>query len=324
MMAVETIEELNLDVVGLMEIEPVSFDAEVDVPDAPLRALATHPLLSAEEEVTLARALAAGRRAALRLQEEAELGPGERRRLHKEIANGDEARERLVRFNLRLALSIARRYAGRGLPLEDLMQEGTLGLLRAAERYDPDLGYRFSTYATWWIRQAVRRALVEQGRSVRLPEHLVGLLGRLQRAALAIEQRMGRPATAAELAEALETTVEKVEAALKASLMPASLDAPVTEDGATLAEVVADEGPTAGEVAEDRALRSAVREALDKLTDRERLVVELRHGLDGKPPRTLAEVGEALHISRERARQLEAQALRKLRLDGRDLRTFAA
>jgi RNA polymerase primary sigma factor len=321
---VETLEDLKLDTVELLEMEPVSFDAEADVPDAPLRALATHPLLSAEEEVALARALAAGRRAAGRLREEHDLSASERRRLEREIYKGDEARERLVRFNLRLALSIARRYAGRGLPLEDLMQEGTLGLLRAAERYDPDLGYRFSTYATWWIRQAVRRALVEQGRSVRLPEHLVGLLGRLQRAALVIEQQHGRPATAAELAQALETTVDKVEAALKASLMPASLDAPVTEDGATLAEVVADEGPTAGEVAEDRALRTAVRDALNKLTDRERLVIELRHGLDGKPPRTLAEVGEALHISRERARQLEAQALRKLRLDGRDLRTFAA
>jgi RNA polymerase primary sigma factor len=323
-MAVDTLEELNLDTVDLLELEPVSFDAEADVPDAPLRALATHPLLTAEEEVALARTLAAGRRAAARLRDEPNLEPSERRKLEREVYKGDEARERLVRFNLRLALSIARRYAGRGLPLEDLMQEGTLGLLRAAERYDPDLGYRFSTYATWWIRQAVRRALVEQGRSVRLPEHLVGLLGRLQRAALTIEQQQGRPATAAELALALDTTVDKVEAALKASLMPASLDAPVTEDGATLAEVVADEGPTAGEVAEDRALRSAVREALSKLTDRERLVIELRHGLDGKPPRTLAEVGEALHISRERARQLEAQALRKLRLDGRDLRTFAA
>jgi RNA polymerase primary sigma factor len=323
-MAVETLEELKLDPVELLEMEPVSFDAEADIPDAPLRALATHSLLSAEEEVALARALAAGRSATRRLAEEPGIDAAERRRLEREETHGDEARERLVRFNLRLALSIARRYAGRGLPLEDLMQEGTLGLLRAAERYDPDLGYRFSTYATWWIRQAVRRALVEQGRSVRLPEHLVGLLGRLQRAALAIEQQKGRPATAAELAEALETTVDKVEAALKASLMPASLDAPVTEDGATLAEVVADEGPTAGEVAEDRALRTAVREALNGLTDRERLVVELRHGLDGKPPRTLAEVGEALGISRERARQLEAQALRKLRLQGRDLRTFAA
>jgi RNA polymerase primary sigma factor len=323
-MAVETLEELKLDPVELLELEPVSFDAEADIPDAPLRALATHSLLSAEEEVALARALAAGRNAERRLAEEPNLDNAERRRLEREEIHGDEARERLVRFNLRLALSIARRYAGRGLPLEDLMQEGTLGLLRAAERYDPDLGYRFSTYATWWIRQAVRRALVEQGRSVRLPEHLVGLLGRLQRAALAIEQQKGRPATAAELAEALETTVDKVEAALKASLMPASLDAPVTEDGATLAEVVADDGPTAGEVAEDRALRTAVREALNGLTDRERLVVELRHGLDGKPPRTLAEVGEALGISRERARQLEAQALRKLRLHGRDLRTFAA
>ena len=323
-MAVDAIEDLKLDVVDLPELEAVSFDAEPDVPDAPLRALATHPLLSAEEEVRLARDLEAGRKATRALQEDGTVSRAERRRLEETVTRGDEARERLVRFNLRLALSIARRYAGRGLPLEDLMQEGTLGLLRAAERYDPDLGYRFSTYATWWIRQAVRRALVEQGRSVRLPEHLVGLLGRLQRAALAIEQAHGRPATAAELAEACETTVDKVEAALKASLMPASLDAPVTEDGATLAEVVADEGPTAGEVAEGRALRTAVREALNELTDRERTVVELRHGLDGKPPRTLAEVGKELGISRERARQLEAQALRKLRLQGRDLRTFAA
>ena len=319
-----SMDDIKLDPVELLEMEPVSFDSEADVPDAPLRALATHSLLSAEEEVALARALAAGRDAGRRLQDEEPVTRQQRRALEDEITKGEQARERLVRFNLRLALSIARRYAGRGLPLEDLMQEGTLGLLRAAERYDPDLGYRFSTYATWWIRQAVRRALVEQGRSVRLPEHLVGLLGRLQRSALQIEQEKGRPATAAELAEALDTTVEKVEAALKASLMPASLDAPVTEDGATLAEVVADEGPTAGEVAEDRALRSAVREALNTLTDRERLVVELRHGLDGKPPRTLAEVGEALGISRERARQLEAQALRKLRLQGSDLRTFAA
>ena len=151
-MAVDAIEDLKLDVVDLPELEAVSFDAEPDVPDAPLRALATHPLLSAEEEVRLARDLEAGRQATRALQEEGSLSRSERRRLEEAVTRGDEARERLVRFNLRLALSIARRYAGRGLPLEDLMQEGTLGLLRAAERYDPDLGYRFSTYATWWIR----------------------------------------------------------------------------------------------------------------------------------------------------------------------------
>jgi RNA polymerase sigma factor (sigma-70 family) len=217
---------------------------------------------------------------------------------------------------------VARKYAGRGLSYEDLVQEGTLGLLKAIDRYDPTRGFRFSTYATWWIRQAVRRALVEQGRSVRLPEHLVGFLGQLRQAAVAIEQRAGRPATAAELAQALETTIDKVEAALAASRAPASLDAPVGEEGAALGDLVASGAPAVAEAAEGGALSESLRAALGALPERQRLVLELRHGLDGRAPRTLAEIGEELAISRERARQLEAAALRQLRLSAGDLRAY--
>ena len=319
-MALDILEALNgLD---LIDIETEGADGAQAMTDAAMRAIGSHRLLSVGEEVALAHEIEAGKAAAARLAEGGDLPAAERRDLAAAVAAGQQAREAMTRANMRLVMAVARKYLGRGLSYEDLVQEGTIGLLKAIDRFEPARGFRFSTYATWWVRQAVRRALVEQGRSVRLPEHLVGFLGQVRKAAVEIEQREGRPATIAELAAATETTTDRVEAALSASLLPSSLDAPLTDDGATLGEIVAGDEPAAAEVAEDGALRESLRAALDGLTERQRLVLSLRHGLDGQEPHTLTQIGEKLAISRERARQLEAAAIKQLQGQAGGLRAY--
>ena len=309
-MTVDIIEALNQ--LDLIDVEATGGDAAQAVTDAALRAIGTHRLLTTSEELALTREIEAGRTAAERLAE-GNARPEERQALEAAEAAGEQAREAMTRANMRLVMSVARSYRGRGLPYEDLVQEGTLGLLKAIDRFEPARGYRFSTYATWWIRQAIRRALVEQGRSVRLPEHVVGFLGQLRKAAQTLEQQFGRPATVEELAATTETTVDKVEVALAASLLPSSLDAPMTEDGATLGEIVADDQASSAETVEEGALRESVRAALADLPERQRLVLALRHGLDGHERHSLAQVGEKLAVSRERARQLEVAAIKHLR-----------
>jgi RNA polymerase sigma factor (sigma-70 family) len=285
-----------------------------------LRAMAAHPLLSADEERRLGEAIAAGRRAEERLRAAADLPAAERRQLSEAVARGREARRQLARQNVRLALSVARRYARPGYPLEDAVQDGVLGLLRAADRYDPNLGYRFSTYATWWIRQAIRRGLIEQGRSLRLPEHVVGTLARLGREDARLHAALGRPPTTAELAAAAELSPERLQELLAAQRAPASLDAPVDEGERALGDVVPDERAAVAERAEAQLLRAEIERLLDTLPDREQEVMRLRYGLGDTEPLTLAEIGERLGISRERVRQLEAQALRKLRARAGPLR----
>ena len=318
-MTVDIIEALN----GLDRIdrEAAGADRAQAITDAALRALGTHRLLTAGEERALAREIEAGRTAAARLAE-GSLRPDERCDLQAAVAAGEQAREALTRANVRLVMGAARKYLHRGLSYEDLVQEGTIGLLKAVDRFEPERGHRFSTYATWWILQAIRRALVEQGRSVRLPEHLVGLLGQLRTAAQAIEQRDGRPATVAELAATTAIAPAKIEAALAASLVPASLDAPLPADGATLGEMIPDEQPGTDEVAERSALVESLWAALAGLPERQRLVLALRHGLDGQERHTLAEIGEKLAISRERVRQLETAAITHLRDGAPALRAY--
>lgn len=290
-----------------------------------LREINAVPLLTAEQEVYLAETVAAGRQAQTNLA--AGVDEATRVSLQALIAGGVRARQRLIEANLRLVVSVARKYAGRGLPLSDLIQEGNLGLFRAVERFDPKREFRFSTYAYWWIRQAVSRAIADQGRTIRLPVHMIELIGRVARASAELQQRLGREPEAREIASALDIPAEKVRLALGAVPRPASLEAAVTDDGNTIGEVVADETAVSpGDAAELSSLRDHIDMALSSLTPRERRVIELRFGLVGERTHSLNEIGEELHVSRERVRQIEREAVGKLRRLGlrRILGDFAA
>jgi RNA polymerase primary sigma factor len=237
--------------------------------------------------------------------------------LAKRAERGDpQAKEELLNANVRLVASVARRYLGRGLPLEDLMQEGMIGLMRAIEKYNYRKGYRFSTYATHWIRQAVSRALANQGRSIRLPAHVVDAIGRIARIREELFHKLGRPPTRVEVADAAGITEKKLVQLIRSAVHPVSLDAPVGEEGESrLGDFVhaGDESSPS-----DRVFQSLVHEELEHalnahLTPREKDVLALRYGLGEEEPHTLEETGRRLHITRERARQIESKALEKLR-----------
>lgn len=256
-----------------------------------LREIAKVPLLTAEEEVELA----------------------------KRVERGDvDALQRFVRSNLRLVVSIAKRYLGRGMSLLDLVQEGNLGLMRAVEKYDWTRGYRFSTYATWWIRQAITRSISDQGRTIRLPVHVADSITKYRRTLSQLTQELGRPPMPEELAEAMSIQPEKVEQIIKAAQRTISLDTPLSsEDETNLGDIIADEvSRSPQQLAEEVLLARDVAEVLECLNARQRLVLQLRFGLGNGVPHTLAEVGSQLNISRERVRQLENEALRKLRRVG--------
>ena len=235
--------------------------------------------------------------------------------LARRIEDGDEtARMLLTEANLRLVVSIAKRYANRGLAFNDLVQEGNLGLIRAVEKYDGRKGYKFSTYATWWIRQAISRAIADQGRTIRVPVHMIETINKLVRLSARLLQELGREPTLPELARELDTSVERVEEMLQVALEPLSLDAPVgDEDAASLAEFVCDRAVAPPELAYLSVRRDRIEDVLHTLTDRERDVVRLRFGLSDGTPRTLEEVGQHFCVTRERIRQIEAKAMKKLR-----------
>jgi RNA polymerase sigma factor (sigma-70 family) len=280
-----------------------------------LESVSTHDLLTAEDEIRLARVIERGQLAELELAGDALLAGEERIVLVRYVRQADQAKIQFIRCNLRLVISIAKRYTGRGLDLLDLIQEGNLGLIRAVEKFDWRKGFKFSTYATWWIRQAITRGLGNNGRTIRLPVHMVDIVRTVQEADLSLRERLRRTPTISEISEASGLDEVKILVALKAPCDTVSLDRPVGDDGdAELSDFVQD-GEAADPFARvaERARREELIRALGTLDRREQTVLVLRYGLDEKPPRTLSAVGAHLGITRERVRQIETKALSKLR-----------
>ena len=271
-------------------------------------------LLSMEEEVWLSKRIELGRFAEERLKE-ADLPSAERRSLDALVLDGAKARDHLIQANLRLVVSVAKRYVGRGMTLLDLIQEGNIGLMKATEKFDYKRGFKFSTYATWWIRQAITRAISDQSRTIRLPVHVGETINRVRKIAHRLQQILEREPTEEEVGRALDLAPERVRQILNHSRQPISLEAPVGSEGdAFLGDFIEDDKlPQPIEVASHRLLKEQIAEALGKLSERERKIIELRFGLADGKFRTLEEVGREFGITRERIRQIEAKALRKLR-----------
>ena len=278
-------EEVELDKIDLSVPEGVSIEDPVRMY---LKEIGKVPLLSAEEEIELA----------------------------KKMEQGDEnAKKRLAEANLRLVVSIAKRYVGRGMLFLDLIQEGNLGLIKAVEKFDYRKGYKFSTYATWWIRQAITRAIADQARTIRIPVHMVETINKLIRVSRQLLQELGREPTPEEIAKEMDMSVERVREILKISQEPVSLETPIgEEEDSHLGDFIQDDNvPVPADAAAFTLLKEQLVEVLSTLTDREQKVLRLRFGLDDGRARTLEEVGKEFNVTRERIRQIEAKALRKLR-----------
>ena len=278
-------EEVDIANVDLSVPDSVSIEDPVRMY---LKEIGKVPLLSADEEVELAKRM--------------ELGD-------------QEAKNKLAEANLRLVVSIAKRYVGRGMLFLDLIQEGNLGLIKAVEKFDYRKGYKFSTYATWWIRQAITRAIADQARTIRIPVHMVETINKLIRVSRQLLQELGREPTPEEIAEEMKMPVDKVREILKISQEPVSLETPIgEEEDSHLGDFIQDEQvPVPAEAAAFELLKEQLNEVLDTLTEREQKVLRLRFGLDDGKARTLEEVGRQFNVTRERIRQIEAKALRKLR-----------
>jgi RNA polymerase primary sigma factor len=284
-----------------------------------LREVGKVALLDAAQEVELAKRIEAGALAADRLRRAADTGEVLGSQLYRDlgliVGEGGRARNHLLEANLRLVVSLAKRYSGRGMAFLDLVQEGNLGLIRAVEKFDYTRGYKFSTYATWWIRQAISRALSDQSRTIRIPVHVGELVTRLARVRRTLLQELGREASRAELAAALDVTVEKVIELQRYGREPVSLDEPIGDEGDTrLGDVVEDTwAAVAFDALDVTFLQAELRNVLATLSDREAGVIRLRFGLTDGQPRTLDEIGRFYGVTRERIRQIEAKTLSKLR-----------
>ena len=285
-----------------------------------LKEIGRVPLLTGPDEVRLAKRMEDGLEAVdelavLNAEGRLEsLDFATRRKLQRRVRDGDRAREQLIQANLRLVVSIAKRYVGRGMQLLDLVQEGNLGLMRAVQKFDHSKGFKFSTYATWWIRQAISRAIADQARTIRIPVHMVETINRVRRTQRDMLQNLEREPSIEELATEVDLTPERVREILRISLDPVSLEAPVGEDDSQLGDFLADENAERPvDVAARAMLSNDVLEALDELNDREKEVVRMRFGLIDGRARTLEEVGGAFGVARERIRQIESKTLAKLR-----------
>ncbi|KXB51415.1 sigma-70 family RNA polymerase sigma factor [Corynebacterium sp. MC-04] len=284
-------------------------------------------LLNAEDEVELSQRIEAGLYAQHLLESDEQFTPSKKRDLKAIAKDGRAARAHLLEANLRLVVSLAKRYTGRGMPLLDLIQEGNLGLIRAVEKFDYTKGFKFSTYATWWIRQAITRGMADQSRTIRLPVHLVEQVNKLSRIKREMYQHLGREATNEELAEESGIDESKIDLLLKQSRDPVSLDMPVgTDEEAPLGDFIEDSEATDAEEAVVASLRhSDIRTVLATLEKREQDVIRLRFGLDDGVPRTLDQIGREFGLSRERVRQIEREVMAKLRKGERadKLRSYA-
>lgn len=303
---------------GESEERKETFDlAEIGIDDTVslyLKEISRIPLLRAEQEVEYAKAMETGKRARYQMSRNG-VGVGERARLEAKIRAGELARQKLIKANFRLVVSIAKKYIGRGVSFLDLIQEGNIGLIRAVEKFDYKRGYKFSTYATWWIRQAITRAIADQGRTIRVPVHMCERINKLTRVSRQLVQELGREPSPDEIAKQLGTTSKKVERIIKISQRPLSLEMPVGEEqDSHLGDFIPDEstlGPT--DAASHQLLREQMEEILTSLSPREGRVLQLRFGLKDGKSHTLEEVGKKFGVTRERIRQIEAKALRKLR-----------
>ena len=280
-----------------------------------LKSIGRTSLLTAEQEVDLAKRIEAGLFAEHKLDSEPDLDPQFRRDLEMVAEDGRRAKSHMLEANLRLVVSVAKKYSDRGLSLLDVVQEGNLGLIRAVEKFDYTKGYKFSTYAMWWIRQAIQRGFADSARTIRLPVHVLEMLSKLSRVERDMHQRLGREPTPEELAVELDRTPDQIEELLRTSRQPISLDSTIGEDGETsIGDLIEDvDAPEASELVDRQLMADQLRNALDGLTPREATIMAMRFGLYDGNPHTLDEIGRALGLTRERIRQLEKQSLSKLR-----------